>query len=842
MSSLSTSLYGSTTNKGVGGLLSGLDTDDLVKQMTAATRNKINRQYQSKQKLQYRQEAYREISTKLLTFSNKYFSYASGSKTNILSPRFFESNTFKSSSNYVNVTGNAENIKNFEINSITSVATAASFTSNKTVTDGTFTSSNISMYTSSLAGETFSIKYEGTTYNLTLSKELGKSKFSGDQERKVQFNDVVADLNKQLATIKDKDGNLINQNNELLKYKVDGSNEQYKIILDTSNDRKTAELTAASTDFLNVLKMKVGTEASSQEVMVRGDLTRTAEEVMLDGNITFESNGVIKKINLSEMSTTKKSDGTNYTYDAAGLSEFLQYKLNNEFGAGKVTVTADLTSKKLTFKSNNNTDIFGVSNISKELSYFIGIEAGDYNKLNKTKPISELGIDGFDESKTVELSNGKLGYKININNTDIEIESTMSVTDIINKINSNAQAGVRVYYSSTSNTFTVKASETGINKSVSIKNVGESNLAQALFGRGLDVNDALVDGEYLEYDANANNYVIYKNENSEKKEVGRVTLNYNNNSYSIDYSDGDTRADFTSDSGDYLVKLGSDTIMSYTLNGVKSEITRSTANFTIDEINIELNEKAKGLTATDTPISFDVTNNSDEVVEKVKQFINDYNEIINLIGTKTSEKPSKGYLPLTPEQQDEMEEEEIKNWNIEAKKGVLYGDSNMNSLLRSMRESMAGITDVSSITLSSIGISSASMDTSGKLVLDEAKFKEKLLENPDEIANLFTLTSSKTGNDSKSGISIQLQTILRKNVGAYGTTGVLIDEAGMPNSMTSDRNFISEKMKEYDDKMKDLKVDLEAERKRYWNQFSALESSLNKLNAQSSWLTDMMGQ
>ena len=123
------SIYGSSTNKGVGGLLSGLDTDDLVEKMTLGTRTKINRQYQSKQKLLYRQQAYREISSKLLAFSDKYLSFSSGSKTNIMSPSFFEAYMFKSSSNYVNVTGNAENIKNFSINSISQVASSARYTS-----------------------------------------------------------------------------------------------------------------------------------------------------------------------------------------------------------------------------------------------------------------------------------------------------------------------------------------------------------------------------------------------------------------------------------------------------------------------------------------------------------------------------------------------------------------------------------------------------------------------------------------------------------------------------------------------------------------------------------------
>ncbi|HCS12164.1 MAG TPA: hypothetical protein DIV40_12000, partial [Clostridiales bacterium] len=59
MTSLSANLYGASINKGMGGLMSGLDTDELVNQMTAGTRNKINRQYQAKQKLLYKQEAYR---------------------------------------------------------------------------------------------------------------------------------------------------------------------------------------------------------------------------------------------------------------------------------------------------------------------------------------------------------------------------------------------------------------------------------------------------------------------------------------------------------------------------------------------------------------------------------------------------------------------------------------------------------------------------------------------------------------------------------------------------------------------------------------------------------------
>jgi flagellar hook-associated protein 2 len=805
MSSLSTSLYGATTNKGVGGLLSGLDTDDLVKQMTAATRNKINRQYQSKQKLLYRQEAYREVSKKLLAFSDKYFSYSSGSKTNILSSKFFESNTFKSSSNYVNVTGNAENIKNFSIDSITSVATAASFTSSKQFASTTITSDNITDYVSSLAGETMTLEYEGKSYNIVFDADFGKGlKDASMQERAVTLDDVVQELNEQIAKLKDSDGNALDL--------------EYKFPVDSDNivfNKGTAKLTAASSDVLNILNMKVGQNASSQSPITDiGKLTLNDENIYSDASsyFTFEYNGVQKTINLKSGLTTPSE-----------VAIHVQKELNYAYGVGKVTFSYKEDEDVFKLSANNSTDIFGISSISKDLSNLTGLESGDYNRLNKTKSLKELGF-------TNDI------YQIEINGEKLKFENSMPVTDVINTINSNAKAGVKVYYSSTSNTFTVKATETGTHKGVSIVDIEGGNLANSMFGSS--IHSKLASGQYLKEDIENEtethiNYTLF-DENDNK--IGTASYNKNTKNYYINYTDPAT-TDIPG-TADYMVSAGTDTKMTYTLNGVQQEIIRSTANFTIDEINIELNEKASTIT---NGVNFDVTNNSDEVVERVKQFVNDYNEIINLIGTKTSEKPRRDYLPLSPEQQEDMEEEEIKNWNEEAKKGSLYGDSKMNTVLRRMRETMGGLTDVSTLTLSAIGISSASMDTSGKLVFDETKFKQKLVENPDEIANLFSNTSSNTEKDAKSGISLQLQQILRDNVGTYGTTGLLIEEAGMSNSMTSDRNYISEKMKEYDTKMADLKQDLEVERKRYWDQFSALEQSMNKLNAQSSWLTDMMG-
>jgi len=738
MASISNSLYGSTINKGFGGLMSGLDTDELVKQMTAATRNKINRQYQSKQKLLYRQEAYREVSSKLLAFSDKYFSYAAGSKTNILSANFFEAYSFKPSSNYVNVTGNADNIKNFSINSITSVASAARYTTENIASSQSFSSGKVYSEMASLAGDTMTIEHDGKRYNLQFSKDF---RFTGSTIDD-HAEEIAAELNKQLDSLKDKNGNKLSDS---IKYEaVNG-----EIRFETGGSK----LVAASKDILkafNIDKIEKDTIASSNGAIEAEGLIRTAEEVFLESSITFDFNGIKKTIDLSKMA----EDTIKYTYDTTGLKEYLSDELAKVYGSGKVKVEIDPSNPSndsLIFSAvNSDTDVFGVSNISSDLSILTGIKAGDNNRLSMSKSIGSIYGEDAD-------------FSLEINGKTIEITSSMTVNDIIKKIN--AESDVNITYSATTDKFTINSKETGIHSEINIS----GGLANILF----------------------------------KEEISGPK--------------------------------GTDTVMSYTLNGQPVTINRSTANFTIDGINIELNKNAEGL----NDITFDVINNVDEVVEKVKKFIDDYNEIITLIGTKTKEKPSSKYPPLTPEQQEEMTEKEIENWNKEAQKGSLFGDSKMTTLLSNLRTGMMGKTDVSDLVLANIGISPAFMDTSGKLVLDEQKFKEKLMENPDEIASLFTGTKDDEG--SKQGLAIQIRDILRKNIGASGTTGILIEEAGLDGGLTSDKNNISKKIKDHDDRMEALKRSLEVERQRYWNQFTALEKALSNLNAQSSWLTDMMG-
>ena len=54
------------------GLMSGLDTETIVKQMAAATKNRITKQQQKLDKLSWKQSSYRDVISKMSTFKDTY--------------------------------------------------------------------------------------------------------------------------------------------------------------------------------------------------------------------------------------------------------------------------------------------------------------------------------------------------------------------------------------------------------------------------------------------------------------------------------------------------------------------------------------------------------------------------------------------------------------------------------------------------------------------------------------------------------------------------------------------------------------------------------------------------
>lgn len=183
-SSASSGLYASSMSKGVGGLISGLNTDQLVQQMTSLTRSRIAKQYQAKQQLIWKQDAYRSAISSLSKLQEKFFNV--DSQYALSGQSFFNSTKASSSSDAVRVLGStATSQASFSVDSVSNLAKAASKTG-QTASRGIEFSLGASA--DMLNNTSMELEFDGVKKTVTLNG------FSNDDtmaERQSQFQKLI---------------------------------------------------------------------------------------------------------------------------------------------------------------------------------------------------------------------------------------------------------------------------------------------------------------------------------------------------------------------------------------------------------------------------------------------------------------------------------------------------------------------------------------------------------------------------------------------------------------------------------------------------------------------------
>ena len=124
----SSSSLGNTSLRGFGGMVSGIDRDSIVEQMTLGTTTKINNQKKAMTQLQWKQEAYRGVSDKIIDWADKYASYSSSS--NLKDAMAFAKNKItihgsENSSKFITATGTSQMIDNVSIKGVQQLATSS---------------------------------------------------------------------------------------------------------------------------------------------------------------------------------------------------------------------------------------------------------------------------------------------------------------------------------------------------------------------------------------------------------------------------------------------------------------------------------------------------------------------------------------------------------------------------------------------------------------------------------------------------------------------------------------------------------------------------------------------
>lgn len=219
------------------------------------------------------------------------------------------------------------------------------------------------------------------------------------------------------------------------------------------------------------------------------------------------------------------------------------------------------------------------------------------------------------------------------------------------------------------------------------------------------------------------------------------------NSGQLDFTYDDTL--FINDvGGDLAERLGIETQAatvlqeaqdaSFTVNGLT--VTRSTNSFddVIDQVNLELQDTG----STTIDIGYD----TDNARTKIEDFVEKFNSAIELTYNKLNAEKDYALKGLNKQELEELSPEEIEDREDALRGQALVGDSLVGRIYRSLR----GIsferltTDGSFSTLADLGISTGKIGSNkdetkvGKLkIVDEEKFLSALRNNMESVRKLF---------------------------------------------------------------------------------------------------------
>ena len=805
VSSTSSSL-GNTALRGFGGLASGIDRDALIEQMTARTTSKITSKKQAMTKLEWKRDAYRSISNKIIDLQDNYLSYSA--TKSLKNSDFFAKNQVSVQGDpdytkYISATGNADTASRVSVLGVNKLATSATLISGEKKTDSAITLGGISgsdfsnkeIKTSNLSGTkltfgTYSItdKQFTTEATFTFPTSYEKKLDNGKTETvTIDYTASSDEIVKQLNEALDSQGFLGKDGKSGIKFTLNGDKIQISqtdsitdkgkscVIRETSSALKSLGFNSGKMnkdDIDNGISLDEFNASSNKSSFEAAAITKQPLSGYLKGkSISVSYGGQTKNIELIGDKEEIK--------DFKAFKDSLQNKLDKAFGSGKVTVGED-SKGSLTFTATDSSQTLQISADSKELQNALGITSTQSNKISTGSSLWEnrdkLGLEKDTKYNTKEELNKAL-ENFTVNGTKIEgITADTTVSELLTAINNNKDAGVTATYLGSENKFVLSSNEKGKGREISL---------------GADPKDT----------TDAANLIF-----------GGV---------SQDGTDGE---------------------MSILYNGVQTTITSSSNTFSIDGLDIRAtNTFNTGSATAEGGVSFTASADTEKVTETVKKFIEAYNAMIDEVRTQATTKPDSNYKPLTDDQKNEMNETSIKNWEDKAKEGILYNSSALKDLDNATQGIFSSMmmNGVSYDDLEKIGISfSDDYTAGGKIVFDEEKFKTAMDSDPEKVSDLFTGTHGIV-NTIDSTLSTYATRYASKNGNSYG---VLIEEAGSEKlSLTLTNNSIYKELKDMQETITNLQSQLSTEQDRYISQFTQMERLINQMNSQSSYLSQLGG-
>ena len=383
----------------------------------------------------------------------------------------------------------------------------------------------------------------------------------------------------------------------------------------------------------------------------------------------------------------------------------------------------------------------------------------------------------------------------------------------------------------------------GVTSDSTLSELGFSGSTTITVNQGVKNADGTYDKEPLTFDVNADtkisdvvDYFKAAGYNASfDASNGRMFISAKNsgadNNFSFDTSDPDAANALSAlklTSADASKIEGSNAKIK--LNGAAFESNSNT--FNINGLTITAKEKTQG------EISINTENDYSAIYDNIKNFIKDYNSLINEMTKLYNAPANKGYDPLTDDEQEALSDSEVKKWEAKVDESLMRRDGNLGELSRIFKDSMSSTFEIGGKTVS---LSTFGINTGNYFMTDEDernafhidgdpddsassgntdKLKAMIASDPETVTNFFT-QMSKNMYDKLSAFTKSSET---RSYGSY------YDD----KQMKSDIKIYEKKVSDWDNYVKEIED-------RYYKQFAKMESAMTKLNSQQNYISSMFG-
>lgn len=263
------------------------------------------------------------------------------------------------------------------------------------------------------------------------------------------------------------------------------------------------------------------------------------------------------------------------------------------------------------------------------------------------------------------------------------------------------------------------------------------------------------------------------------------------------------------------------------LNGAVIESSSNTIN--VNGMKLDL----QGTTAEGEEITLSITKDSQSVVDRVKDFIKGYNELMTEMYGKYNAASARNYSMLTSEQKEAMSDDEVKLWEGKIKDSLLRRDDTLSDLMSTFRSSMQETIEIGGekFSLSSFGIVTGNYTEHGLLHLEgdpndaeyalkDNKLLKMLEEDPDKVS------------EALSGIMDKFYNKMFDKMGTTKLSSALTFYND--KQMKTESDSYEKQIKNWEEKLTNIE-------NKYYKQFSAMEKMMAELQNKQSQMAGFFG-